>query len=634
VIIDPPLFEEEEMKMSVTTAAASTPEVFTRKASGLVRVMSPHSAFVYNILTMGLIFPWTYLWAPGALPGGSLFWGIILATLIEIPIAFAYVWLSTALPRSGGDYVFQSRVFGGGIAFTVVMSGFVIWILQWVALSGWLVAYLGFAPLFLGLGATTGNASLSQIGAWFASADGIIVTSIVNAFLSLALLVSGFKNYVNFQRVMWGATLIAFALMFIILFTTPPGVFVERLNAFATASGGSANFYQTAKDAAVAAGVNLTPPFSLLATLLIAPIAWTSLQWATYSAQQNGEIKDARSFKSQTYIMVGSLIFTGLGLALLALGLERVAGSEFLNVAGAGYWSLVGEATINGVYLWPNIITVALTASPIVVLLIGLGFILNGFQIVCNCYIGMTRVMVAMSLDRLLPEFVSRVHEKLHTPVNSHLIYFLASIPVIFAYNRVTEPFTWTSLTLGVTFGCGYVFVVTALAGALLPYRAKQLYDASPGAGFKVNGWLGLLLMLIGLVAFTWLGLNLAGSFEALPALAWIVRLVTAAAVVWLIYVFRGQLPAWARGAQMPWLTALGVLGGGLGMAMVLAFLFAPQLGVLGNWNFENFPQGLWAQIIAFGIIVVSAVGYVIARRARQQRGINVDYAFKEIPPE
>ena len=62
------------------------PEVFTRKASGLVRVMSPFSAFVYNILTMGLIFPWTYLWAPGALPGGKLVWGILLAMLIEIPL--------------------------------------------------------------------------------------------------------------------------------------------------------------------------------------------------------------------------------------------------------------------------------------------------------------------------------------------------------------------------------------------------------------------------------------------------------------------------------------------------------------------------------------------------------------------
>jgi len=63
--------------------------------------MSPFSAFVYNILTMGLIFPWTYLWAPGALPGGKMVWGILLAMVIEIPIAFVYVWLSTALPRPG-----------------------------------------------------------------------------------------------------------------------------------------------------------------------------------------------------------------------------------------------------------------------------------------------------------------------------------------------------------------------------------------------------------------------------------------------------------------------------------------------------------------------------------------------------
>ena len=116
--------------------------------------------------------------------------------------------------------------------------------------------------------------------------------------------------------------------------------------------------------------------------------------------------------------------------------------------------------------------------------LIAFGYILNSFQIVNNCYIGMTRVMVAMSLDRLLPEWVSRVSDRLHTPVNAHLAYFLASIPVILVYNLWGS---WTALTLGVTFACGYVFVVTALAGALMPYRAKALYDASPGAAYKVG---------------------------------------------------------------------------------------------------------------------------------------------------
>jgi hypothetical protein len=67
---------------------------------------------------------------------------------------------------------------------------------------------------------------------------------------------------------------------------------------------------------------------------------------------------------------------------------------------------------------------------------------------------------------------------------------------------------------------------------------------------------------------------------------------------------------------------------------MVLAFLLAPELGVLGNWDFSEFPRNLWAQIIAFGILALSAVWYVLAKRAQRARGINVDFAFKEIPPE
>ena len=611
--------------------ATAIPEVFTRKASGLVRVMSPYSAFVYNILTMGLIFPWTYLWAPGALPGGRLVWGILLAMLIEIPIAYAYVWLSTALPRSGGDYVFESRVFGGGTAFTVVMSGYVIWILQWVALSGWLLSYLGFAPLFLGLGATLQSPGLSNLGVWFTQSTGIIITSILNAFVALVILCSGFKNYVRLQWVMWYVVLIAFGVMFAVLFFTPPAQFVERLNAFAAASGGGANFYQTAVDAVAAAGIDLNPPPSLLATLLVAPIAWTSLQWATYSAQQNGEIKDARSFKNQSIIIVGSLIVTGILLALIAAGLERLAGPQFLYVAGAGYWSLIPEATVGGFYLWPNIIAVAVTASPIVVLLIGLGYILNSHQIVHNCYIGMTRVMVAMSLDRLLPEWVSKVNERYHTPVNAHVAYFLASIPIILAYNLVPG---WVGLTLGVTFGCGYVFIITCLAGALLPYRAKDVYEASPGAKYTVNGLVALLFTLLGVVAFVWTAWVLAPQAFASAVLVWLVRLGAIAAVVAFLYPMRAHLATWLRGEKAPWLSALGMIGGGFGMAMVVAFLLAPSLGVLGNWNFADFPKGLWAQIIAFGIIVLSLVWYLIVKNQQKTRGINVDFAFKEIPPE
>jgi amino acid transporter len=398
---------------------------------------------------------------------------------------------------------------------------------------------------------------------------GVVITSIANALVGMLLLVSGFKNYVKVQYWMFYATILAFATMLVVLFTTSPAVFVERLNAFAVASGGAPNFYQTALDATRAAGINLTPRFSLLATILVAPIAWTSLQWAAYSAQQNGEIKEARSFKNQCFIIIGSLIVTGILLVLLAMAFERVGGSEFLSVAGAGYWNGVGEATINGFWLWPNMLAVAMAASPLVVILIGFGYIMNSFQIVNNCYIGATRMLVAMSLDRLLPEWLSKVDERLHTPVNAHLIYFLLSIPVILVYN-LWGP--WYALTLGVTFAGAYVIAATSFAGALLPFRAKKVYEASPGAKYKLGG--------------------------------------------------------------IPWVTILGLVGGILATAMALAFLLAPQLGVLGNWDFTDFPKNLWAQIVAFGLIVFWAIFYFIARRAQKARGINVDYAFKEIPPE
>jgi len=109
------------------------------------------------------------------------------------------------------------------------------------------LAYLGFAPLFLGLGATTGSAGMTALGLWFTSADGIIITSIVNAALSLLLLVSGFKNYVKFQYLMWYATLLAFVLMLYVLLSTDPQSFAAKINAFVVASGGADGCRQPAK---------------------------------------------------------------------------------------------------------------------------------------------------------------------------------------------------------------------------------------------------------------------------------------------------------------------------------------------------------------------------------------------------
>lgn len=543
-------------------AEAVAPQVFTRRASGLVRVMSPYSAFIYNILTMGIIFPWTYVWAPTAFQGSNLVLGIVFAFLFELPIALAYTWLATALPRSGGDYVFQSRVFGGGFGFTVVFAFFVVWILQWVALSGWLLAVLGLAPTLIGLGVSLENQTLINWGANVATANGIIVVSIINAVVSLILLVSGFRNYVRFQYVMWYAILASFALMLLLFFTTNATDATAKLNDFALATGGSANFFETAKAAAADAGVNFNAPFWLFGTLMVAPIAWTSLQWATYSVEQGGEIKNAHVFRNQLFIIVGSLIATAGLLVLLALAMTKGIGNDGILVASSGYWYAVPEATIAGTYMMPNLIAIALTSSPILILIIGVGYILNSFQIVCNCYIGCTRIMVAQGLDGLLPDWFARVNARWKTPVNAHIAYLLAAIPVIIAYNKYGE---WVRWTLGVTFANGAVMTLSALAACLLPYRAAKLYNASPGAKYRL-----------------------------------------------------GNTPT------VTWVGAIGFLTGAF---MVGSFLFVKDLGLA--YSSDAFPYYIVAGTAAFGLIV-----YWIMRSVRASKGVKVEYAFAEIPPE
>ncbi len=279
-----------------------------------------------------------------------------------------------------------------------------------------------------------------------------------------------------------------------------------------------------------------------------------------------------------------------------ALAFQNALGTQFLYVAGAGYWSGVGEANIAGFNLWPPILAVALTGSPIVVLLIGIGYILNSFQIANNIMIGTTRIMVAASLDRAMPEWFSRVSERCHTPVNAHLAFFLASIPAILCYNTVPG---WLALTLGVTFGGGLGFTGSALAGIFFPFKAKEVYAASPGAKYTVNSYVGMLFGVAGIFAWIWAAWVLAP--HAFPASLFLITLVRTAVIVGGILFLsplREQLPGWLKGEKMPWPTALGMLGGGLGMAMVLSFVLSPALGVIGNWDFTDFPTHLWSQIL------------------------------------
>src|SRR5205807_10215778 len=101
------------------TATAQV-QVFTRRASGLVRVMSPYSAFAYNILNIGVIFPWVYITPLALDPGASVWAGILICGAFASLLAVVYAGLASAMPRTGGDYVFHRRPLRPRFGFAAV----------------------------------------------------------------------------------------------------------------------------------------------------------------------------------------------------------------------------------------------------------------------------------------------------------------------------------------------------------------------------------------------------------------------------------------------------------------------------------------------------------------------------------
>jgi len=95
--------------------------LFVRKASGLVRSWSTFDAFIYatfsiNLITLGLfIFSYCYYFE------GNLATAVVVGGIFTIFEVIVYAALISVMPRSGGDYVWQSRVLGGAVGFILAL---------------------------------------------------------------------------------------------------------------------------------------------------------------------------------------------------------------------------------------------------------------------------------------------------------------------------------------------------------------------------------------------------------------------------------------------------------------------------------------------------------------------------------
>ena len=123
-----------------TPDVAKAPALFLRNATGLVKGWSAFDAFGYsffsvNLVTLGMFYSLAIF---AFVPDGSVLSALVLSGVTMTFLCIVYAGLIAVMPRAGGDYVWQTRIFDG-------VPGAVV-----AALVGGLTGYLAANAFALG----------------------------------------------------------------------------------------------------------------------------------------------------------------------------------------------------------------------------------------------------------------------------------------------------------------------------------------------------------------------------------------------------------------------------------------------------------------------------------------------------
>jgi APA family basic amino acid/polyamine antiporter len=481
--------------------------LFVRKATGLVRGWSVHDAFIYATFSINLITLGLYIFADGPfIPKGSLLLAIILSGAYLVFQTIVYAALIAVMPRAGGDYVWVSRVIGGGIGFVLAVCGW--WFINW----HWVPIYANILnkEFFQPLGAVLGWHGFVS---FWGEARGVFVSSVITAFLAAIFISLGMRGYAKLQKLCFYAGMAGLLIIFGLLIFHSKSDFQAAFNHYAHKTYGSTSpdAYNATLKSGTYAGASSLGGLAFGSTILLVPmIAFFNL-WSNWGATLYGEVRGASDFRKNIYAMAGALVFTTLLALVFLLLIAHTMGWNFYNSANNAWWA--GKDQMGGV--WPYPVTLAtFFVSPwlqfLVILLMSLWF----FGWVGTVFLTASRVIFATAFDRILPEWAARVDRR-GTPYFAILIMLGPSLVIAYFYAYNSK---FTSWTLDATLVIAVTFVGSTVAAGLLPYRKPEIYNASPIAKYKIAGIplitaaAVLFLAYLGYCIYKWLQDDVYGS--------------------------------------------------------------------------------------------------------------------------
>ena len=470
-----------------TPATAARPAPFLRNATGLVKAWSTFDAFVYsfwsvNLVTLGLYgMSYAYNIPDGHLLASVLIFGVLCTFLVA-----TYAMLVSVMPRTGGDYAWQSRVLGGGIGFVLSVTGwwFTLWL--WAPIYGNILVVQFFAPL----AATFG---WSNIATFFGSSNGIFASSlIVLAFVALVVTL-GMETYARIQKICFWVGIGGLVVVCLLLLVYSQSDFHHAFNReAANLFGAKGDAYQQTIDAASKGGLTAVSfsSFAFVPTLLVLPFLAFYLLWPNWGATLYGEVRGAKDIRKPFWSMFWGLWVTIGLVALVILLILKTIGWQFYYAANAAYWNsiFVAGSPAPPVSIWPYPVMLAgwLVGNhlfqALLIAVMGLWF----FGWAGTLFLSSTRVIFAAAFDRVLPEWAANISAKRRVPYGSLILMIVPSLVIsaLWAYGGtgLQGIFLWATGVIAIT------FLGTVVAAAILPWRRKDIFENSPISRFRIAG--------------------------------------------------------------------------------------------------------------------------------------------------
>jgi len=491
------------MKEHYMETSRQSPSLFVRQSSGLVREASAFDAMIFNAVfsaPVGATLAFGIFYALGTSPGADIVLALLIAFIVNIPVCIMMSMMAAAMPRTGGDYVWISRILHPAAA---VFSNFSAAISALIGAAFWArsFAVLAVGPTLAVLGAVTNNSGLisagnavsgsDATGQWWTFGLGLLLIIILAAAMS-----SGTKIAFRVQNTCWIIASIGTFLAFVALLIASNSNFIANFNAFAQPFTHSANSYQAIQNAAAKAGFTFNGGHLFSATIPVVAIIMTFMMWNWWSVYMAGELKSAGKLNRQLSIMLGALVWDSLFMIVGVLLLYRSAGEQF--IASINFLTSTATGYTLPVLPYYNLMASIAANSPIFSLLVAISFLFWNLPAMFPNTFMPVRTIFAWAFDRILPSKLSEVNERTHAPVPA-IITASVIVLIILVWSVLSTSF-FTLLSLGVLAGVVTILTVSVAAIAF-PFRRPELYKNSPAnvsiAGIPVLPVVSVLSIIV-----------------------------------------------------------------------------------------------------------------------------------------